>query len=125
MNTVTLIGNIGNDINSRTFESGKSVASFSLGTNERWTDHNGQRVERVDWHTIVCWNGLATLATKYLSKGRKIAVTGRLQYREYTNKDGFNVRVAEVIANTVEFLDKAPAKHEAEVIEAEVAPTEA
>jgi len=84
--------------------SGAAVANFSLTTNESWTDKSGQKQERTEWHRIVVWGKLAELCNQYLSKGRQAYVEGRLQTREWQDKDGNKKYTTEVQAQTVQFL---------------------
>jgi len=68
--------------------SGKSLARFSLATTESWKTQTGEKQQKTEWHNIVAWNKLAEIAEKYLRKGKQVMVEGRLQYRDYTDKDG-------------------------------------
>jgi single-strand DNA-binding protein len=101
MNTVKLIGNVGREINVREFETGK-LATFSLATNETYTNKNQEEVTNTAWHTVVAWGKLAYQCEQLLSKGKLVAVEGRLNYRQYLNKDNQNVRVTEIVAFKVE-----------------------
>ncbi len=86
LNKVMLIGNLGRDPEVRSTPSGQSVASFSLATNRRWKDRDGNRQEQTEWHNIVCWGRQAEIAGQYLAKGRQIFVEGRLQTRSWDDK---------------------------------------
>jgi single-strand DNA-binding protein len=85
-------------------QSGQAVANFTLATNESWTDKNNQKQERTEWHRIVAWGKLAELCGEYLAKGRQCYVEGRLQTREWTDKEGKKNYTTEVVANSVVFL---------------------
>ena len=105
VNKVILIGNLGRDPELRYTQSGQAVANFSLATSENWNDKSsGERVERTEWHRIVAWGKTAELCSQYLSKGRTVYVEGRLQTREYEDKEGIKRRVTEIVANNVTFL---------------------
>ena len=105
VNKVILIGNLGRDPELRYTQSGQAVTNFSLATSENWNDKSsGERVERTEWHRIVAWGRTAELAAQYLSKGRTVYVEGRLQTREYEDRDGIKRRVTEVVANNITFL---------------------
>jgi len=105
VNKVILIGNLGRDPELRYTQSGQAVANFSLATSESWKDKNsGERKESTEWHRITTWGKTAELASQYLSKGRTVYVEGRLQTREYEDKDGIKRKVTEVVASNVTFL---------------------
>lgn len=106
MNTIILTGFVGKDAESRTFENGNKVTSFTLATTERgYTLQNGDKVpDQTDWHNVVCHKGLAEFAEKWAKKGQPLLVVGRIRYREYTSQSGDKRHIAEVIARTIEFL---------------------
>lgn len=110
INKVILIGNLGKDPELRHTPQGQAVANFSLATSESWNDKNGQKQERVEWHRVVVWGKPAELVAKYLSKGRKAYVEGRLQTRAWDDKDGQKRYTTEIVANTVQFLDSQGAR---------------
>src|SRR5437899_4579649 len=99
VNKVILIGNLGRDPEVRYTPGGQAVANFTVATNENWTDKQGQKQERTEWHRIVVWGKLAELCGEYLSKGRQAYIEGRLQTREWTNKEGAKQYTNEVVAN--------------------------
>ena len=101
VNKVILVGNLGKDPEVRYTPSGQSVANFTIATNENWTDKQGQKQERTEWHRIVVWGKAAELCGEYLSKGRQVYIEGRLQTREWTNKEGAKQYTTEVVANPV------------------------
>src|SRR4051812_3649523 len=107
VNKVILVGRLGQNPEVRYTPSGAAVANFSLATNENWTDKSGQKQERTEWHRIVVWGKLAELCNQYLSKGRQAYIEGRLQTREWTDKDGNKKYTTEVQAQTVQFLGGA------------------
>ena len=104
INKVILIGNLGRDPEVRYTPGGAAVANFTLATNEAWTGKDGKKEERTEWHRVVCWNRIAELCGEYLSKGRPVYVEGRLQTREWEDKDGHKRQTTEIIANTIQFL---------------------
>jgi single-strand DNA-binding protein len=104
VNKVILIGNLGADPEVRFTPGGQAVANFRVATNESWTDKQGQKQERTEWHRIVVWGKLAELCGEYLKKGRQAYVEGRLQTREWTDKENKKNYTTEVVAQTVQFL---------------------
>jgi len=104
VNKVILIGNLGKDPEVRFTPSGAAVANFNIATNESWTDKSGQKQERTEWHRIVVWGKLAELCGEYLKKGRQCYVEGRLQTREWTDKEAKKNYTTEVVAQSVQFL---------------------
>jgi len=104
LNKVMLIGNLGRDPEVRYTQGGTAVANFTLATNERWTDANGQKQERTEWHRVVVWGKQAEIAGEYLRKGRQIYVEGALQTREWTDKDGNKRYTTEVKAQRFQML---------------------
>lgn len=103
-NRVQLIGNLGQDPEIRNLESGKKVAHFTLATNETYKNNDGQKVEETTWHNIVAWNGLADTASKFLKKGKQVAVEGRLAYRSYEDKKGTTKNVTEIVLDQLMML---------------------
>jgi single-strand DNA-binding protein len=90
VNKCIIVGNLGKDPESRTFQRGDKVVSFSVATSESWKDRaSGERKERVEWHKISIYNqGLCTVAENYLRKGSKVYLEGQLETRSWTDKDG-------------------------------------
>lgn len=104
VNKAILIGNLGADPEVRFTPGGQPVANFRIATSESWTDKSGQKQERTEWHRIVVWGKLAELCGEYLAKGRQCFVEGRLQTREWTDKENRKNYTTEIIANNVVFL---------------------
>jgi single-strand DNA-binding protein len=105
VNKVILIGNLGRDPELRYTPGGQPVANFSIATSESWNKKDGSgREERTEWHRIVAWGRTAELCAQYLSKGRTVYIEGRLQTREWENKEGQKQRTTEIVANTVQFI---------------------
>ena len=103
-NRVQLIGNLGQDPEPKTLESGKKVVRFSLATSDSFKNSDGQKVNETTWHNVVAWNSLADIAGKYLKKGREVAVEGRIVYRSYEDKAGATKYITEIIANELLML---------------------
>ena len=104
INKVILIGNLGRDPELRSTSGGQAVCEFSLATSEKYRDRDGQGQERTEWHRIVVWGPQAESAAKYLTKGRTVYIEGRLQYRDWTDKEGNKRTTTEIVANTLQFL---------------------
>jgi single-strand DNA-binding protein len=104
VNRVILVGNLGADPEVRFTPGGQAVANFRIATNESWTDKSGQKQDRTEWHRIVVWGKLGELCGQYLSKGRQCYVEGRLQTREWTDKENKKNYTTEVVAQNVVFL---------------------
>ncbi|MDJ0787121.1 MAG: single-stranded DNA-binding protein [Myxococcota bacterium] len=105
VNKAILIGNLGRDPELRYTQSGQAVANFSLATSESWNKKDGSgREEKTEWHRIVAWGRTAELCAQYLAKGRTVYIEGRLQTREWENKEGQKQRTTEIVANTVQFI---------------------
>lgn len=99
INKVTLLGNLGKDPVIRTAQNGSKIASFSLATSDIWNDkQTGERRERTEWHSVVIFNEyLVTIVEKYVRKGSKIYIEGKLQTRKWTDQQGIERFITEVI----------------------------
>lgn len=104
LNRVTLIGNLGQDPEKRFTPGGQAVATFSVATSERWKDKSGQPQERTEWHKVVVWGQQAENCSQYLSKGRQVCVEGRLQTRQWEDKEGNKRTTTEIVAQRVLFI---------------------
>lgn len=104
LNKVMLIGNLGRDPEIRYTTDGTPVANFSLATSENWTDKSGTRQEHTEWHNVVAWRHLADICKKYLSKGRQVYIEGRIQTREWNDREGNKRRTTEVVATQMVML---------------------
>jgi single-strand DNA-binding protein len=122
LNKVMLIGRLGRDPEVRHTPEGTAVASFSLATSEFWTDKNGTRQERTEWHNIVAWNKLAELSRRYLAKGRQVYVEGRIRTRDWDDKEGNKRRTTEIIATQILFMGSRA--DQAEVSPVQAAPVQ-
>lgn len=115
VNKVMLIGHIGQDIEVKTTESGIKVARFSVATSERWIDKNtGEKKEETEWSRVVVWRKSAEFAEKYLKKGSKVYVEGKLKTDKYTDKDNIERYTTNIIASQIQGLDKAPSSRQSE-----------
>lgn len=103
-NRVTLIGNLGQDPEVKTLETGKKVTHFTMATDDGYKNSDGQRVSETTWHNIVAWNGLANTAGKFLKKGHQVAVEGRIVYRTYEDKLGVTKYITEIVLNDLVLL---------------------
>lgn len=104
VNKAILIGNLGRDPELRYTQSGTAVCTFTIATTERWTDRGGERQEKTEWHRIVAWSALGENCSKFLSKGRQVYVEGRIQTREWEDRDGNTRYTTEINARDVQFL---------------------
>jgi single-strand DNA-binding protein len=106
VNKVILVGNVGKDPEIRHLDSNVSVASFSLATSEVYNNKAGERVTQTEWHNIVCWRNLATIAEKFIHKGSQIYVEGRIRSRTYDTAEGVKRTAYEIYADEVRLLDR-------------------
>ncbi|MFQ6032819.1 MAG: single-stranded DNA-binding protein [Candidatus Zixiibacteriota bacterium] len=106
VNKVILIGNLGRDPELRYLPNGDPVAKFTLATNARWKDREGEWQDRTDWHNIVVFRRQAEICNEYLKKGSPVYVEGRIQTRSYDDKDGNKKYITEIIAQSVRLLGR-------------------
>lgn len=104
VNKVILLGRLGQDPELKYTPGGAAVCNFSLATTESWTDKQGQKQEKTEWHRVVVWGKLAELCNQYLAKGRQAFLEGRLQTRSWDDKDGNKRYTTEIMASTVQFI---------------------
>src|SRR5688572_32251501 len=108
VNKVILIGNLGADPEIRHLQNGISVANFRIATSETFKDKTtGEKREQTEWHSIVAWRGLAEITEKYLRKGSKVYVEGKLRTRNWQDKDGQTRYTTEIVADELTMLDRA------------------
>ncbi|MGB5609107.1 single-stranded DNA-binding protein, partial [Eudoraea sp.] len=100
-NKVQLIGNVGNDPEMTVLENGKKVIRFSLATNENYKNAQGEKVQSTEWHNMVAWGKTAEIIEQYASKGKKIAIEGKLTTRSYESTEGEKRYITEVIVSEV------------------------
>jgi single-strand DNA-binding protein len=103
-NSVTLIGRLGKDPEVKVFGENKKKAAFSLATSDSYKNAKGEKVEDTQWHNIVIWGSLATVAEKYLKKGAEICVEGKLVHREYETTAGEKRYLTEIAVNDLLML---------------------
>jgi single-strand DNA-binding protein len=108
VNKVILLGNLTRDPELRYTENKKAVCAFGLATNRNWTTDTGEKREETEFHRIVAWDKLAELCSKYLRKGRKVYVEGRLQSRSYTGQDGIEKFSTEIVIDDMVMVDSMP-----------------
>ena len=108
LNQVMLIGNVGNDPEVRSTPNGKRVAQFNLATTRTWNGPNGDRQEKTEWHRCVVWNfresGLADVVDRYVKKGDKLYVSGRIEYRQWDDREGQKRYTTEINVNELIML---------------------
>ena len=103
-NKVQLIGNLGNDPEIINLESGKTLAKFSIATNESYKNAKGEKITDTQWHNVVAWGKTAEIIEKYVTKGKEVAIEGKLTSRSYETKEGENRYVTEVVCNELLML---------------------
>ena len=104
VNKVILIGRLGADPEVRYTQNGQAVANFNVATHESWKDRDGQPQEKTEWHRIVVWGRQAETCAEYLKKGREAYVEGRLETRQWQDREGNDRYTTEIKAQTVRFL---------------------
>lgn len=107
MNLTVLQGRLGRDPDVRTTQGGQSVCNFTMATSQKYRNKEGKQEEKTQWHRVTCWGKLAQRAGQYLAKGRSILLEGRIEYGEYTDKEGVKRYTTQIVARTIQFLDSA------------------
>ena len=105
-NRVQLIGHVGNDPEIKNLDGGQKVANLTIATNESYKNDKGEKVEQTEWHKVVAWGKTAEIIEKYVTKGKEIAIDGKLTHRSYDDKNGEKRYITEVVANEVLLLGK-------------------
>jgi single-strand DNA-binding protein len=109
VNKVILVGHLGQDPEQRYTQGGAAVTNFRMATNESYNDRStGEKVEKTEWHRIVCWGKLAEIVGQYLTKGRQVYVEGNLQTRQWKDKEGNDRYTTEVRASDLVMLGSKP-----------------
>jgi len=110
VNKIILLGNVGKDPEVRYFDNGGAVANFTLATTEKgYTAANGTQIpDRTEWHNIVLWKGLAEVAEKYVKKGSKLFIEGKIRTRSYDDAHGNKRYITEIWGDNMEMLDRKP-----------------
>ena len=116
VNMVVLVGRLGQDPEMKYTPGGSEVASFSMATSRYYTSNEEQR-EETTWHNIQCWGRLATIVTEYLAKGRLVYVQGRINISKWEDDDGNRREMHRVVADNIQFLDRADGSERAEASE--------
>ncbi|MCY7310298.1 MAG: single-stranded DNA-binding protein [Chitinophagaceae bacterium] len=106
INRVTLVGNLGKDPELKTLADGTPLVKMTVATTETYRLKDGGNQTHTDWHTVVAWRGLATLAGQYLHKGSLVYIEGKIRYRQYEDKEGLKKIVTEIVADQLIMLDK-------------------
>ncbi len=105
-NRVQLIGHVGNDPEIKTFEGGRKLATITLATNDQYKNAQGEKVEQTEWHRLTAWGATADLIEKLITKGKEIAIDGKLMHRTYDDKNGEKRFITEVSINEFMLLGK-------------------
>ena len=105
-NKVQLIGNLGTDPEIINLESGKKLAKIAIATNESYTNDKGEKVTDTQWHNVIAWGKIAEIIEKYLTKGKEVAIEGKLTHRSYEDKNGDKRYATEVVASELLLLGK-------------------
>lgn len=111
VNKVILLGNLGDEPSFRQTNNGTAVANISLCTSDYYTDQTGKKVEQSEWHRLVFWGKLAEIAHQYLHKGAKIYVEGKIQTRDYTDKQNVKRSITEIVVSEMQMLDSKNANN--------------
>lgn len=106
VNKVILIGNVGRDPEVRYLNNETPVANFSLATSETYTNRNGEKVTQTEWHNIVLWRGLASVAEKYVKKGTQLYIEGNIRTRSWDDKDGNKRYTTEIVGTNMQMLGR-------------------
>ena len=106
VNKAIIVGNLGRDPEMRYTQSNTPGATFSVATTDQWTDKNGERQERTEWHRVVAWARLAEICGQYLQKGKQVYIEGRLQTREWEDKNGQKRYTTEIVAREMQMLGR-------------------
>jgi single-strand DNA-binding protein len=117
LNKVMIIGRLGRDPEMRYTSSGKPVTNFSVASSRSWTAADGSRRTETEWFNVVSWGGLAEICSKYLSKGQRVYIEGRLQTRRWTDAEGVKKSTVEVVAGEMIMLDKSAGRDGEEIEE--------
>ena len=105
-NLVQLIGHVGQEPEIKNLEGGKKLANISIATNEVYYRENGDKVEKTEWHRVTAWGKTAEIIERFVTKGKEIAIGGKLAHRSYDDKEGNKKYVTEIVANEILLLGK-------------------
>jgi len=119
VNKAIIVGNLGADPEMKEAKNGSTIATISVATSESWTDKQGQKQEKTEWHRVVFFNNLAKIVGEYLAKGSQIYVEGRIQYRQYQAEDGSTRYSTEIMGDKMQMIGaKTPTQVNQEGIKA-------
>lgn len=107
VNKVILVGNLGKDPELRYTPQGTAVTTFPIATSEKYTDRDGNKQEKTEWHNLVAWRQLAEICGKYLHKGKQIYAEGKLQTRKWQDQNGIDRYTTEIVIDTMQMLGSA------------------
>ncbi|MBC5835671.1 single-stranded DNA-binding protein [Flavobacterium sp. F372] len=105
-NSVQLIGHVGQEPEIKTLETGRKLANITIATNDVYYKENGDKVEKTEWHRVTAWGKTAEIIEKYVTKGKEVAVEGKLTHRSYDDKEGNKRYITEVVINEILLLSK-------------------
>ncbi len=105
-NSVQLIGHVGQEPEIKTLEAGRKLANITIATNDVYYKENGDKVEKTEWHRVTAWGKTAEIIEKYVTKGKEVAVEGKLTHRSYDDKEGNKRYITEVVLNEILLLSK-------------------
>jgi single-strand DNA-binding protein len=105
-NKVQLIGHVGQEPEVKTLEGGRKLATITLATNETYTNNKGEKVEQTEWHRATAWGKTAEIIEKYVTKGKEIAIDGKLTHRSYDDKNGEKRYVTDIVINELLLIGK-------------------
>ena len=105
-NKVQLIGHVGQEPEIKTFDGGKKLANITIATNDYYINDKGDKVEQTEWHKVTAWGKIAEIIEKYVTKGKEIAIEGKLTHRSYDDKDGNKRYITEVVVNDILLMGK-------------------
>jgi single-strand DNA-binding protein len=106
-NRVQLIGNVGNDPEIKILEGGRKLANLSIATNESYTNDKGEKITDTQWHRVTAWGKTAEIIEKYVTKGKEIAVVGKLSYKTYDDKNGIKQYATEITISEMQMFGKS------------------
>jgi single-strand DNA-binding protein len=112
LNEAKLIGRVGKDPEVKHLDNGKCVVKFSVATTEKYTDKSGEKKETTEWHNCCAWDKLAEIIEKYVKKGMLIYVSGKIQYREYENKEGSKICATNILVSDMKMLESKKTQSE-------------
>lgn len=105
-NKVQLIGHVGNDPEVKALDGGKKLVNLTIATNDYYINDKGDKIEQTEWHRVTAWGKVAEIIEKYVTKGKEVAIEGKLTHRSYDDKDGNKRYVTDVVVNDILLLGK-------------------